>query len=508
MPIIIRITAVLLAGLLAGFERPAVADDAIFDIQEVTAQGRVVTANFADFDGDQRTDLMVVTLEGIPPDESRMIRVYLGQGSGRFPATPSHSIPLPTWSTVYDVADLKDIPGHELVLLRPEGVTIFSIANESARRWDLPVSGPSTVGASDDERGFDRFRLVYREFGEEPWILVPQIGMVSALSSDGSLMAQFEVGRRANYFVAPQTGPFSAESDIQLFLDAPKLAVGDVDGNGQTDFIAATRHEVRVFLRAGDGSYPRRASRTLPLGFISRRDHTRGTGRVITALRDINADGRLDLMVTHVEGTFADAITSTYIFRNIDGSWNLDKPDDIFVSDGALGSDFLIDIDQDNRLELVRIQLKFSLFEIIELLLTQEVDSQLTIHRLGTDGHFGAKPWLKKKISTGISFTTFRPEGFLPPIGIDLNADGFMDLITSANGKGIGVYLGNTTRPFAKRTAIQRFPTAGVVEFADFDNDGLLDFVLFNSQEFDSPIRIGRNLGELPGSPRPAGGDK
>ena len=65
----------LLAGLLVGIVRPAVADDAIFDIQEVSGQGRVVTANFADFDGDQRTDLMLVTLEGIPPGESRMIRV-------------------------------------------------------------------------------------------------------------------------------------------------------------------------------------------------------------------------------------------------------------------------------------------------------------------------------------------------------------------------------------------------------------------------------------------------
>jgi hypothetical protein len=508
MPIRIKFAAaVLLAGLLAGIGRPATADDAIFDIQEVASQGRVVTATFADFNGDHRSDLMVVSLEGIPPEESRTIWVYLRQGDGTFPATPTHSVSLPPWSTVYDVADLKDTPGAELVLLRPDSVTILSIANASATQWDLPVSGPSTVGASDDERGFDRFRLVYSEFGEEPWILVPQIGVMSALSVDGTLMAQIEVGRRANYFVIPQSGPFSRESDIQLFLDVPKITVGDVDGNGRSDIVATTRHEIRVFLRANDGFFPRRANQTLPLGFLSRRDHIRGSGSVVSTLRDIDGNGRLDLMVTHIEGSFSDAISSTYIFHNRDGSWNLEEPDDSFVSDGAVGTDLLVDIDQDNRLELVRIRLKFSLLEIIELLLTQEVDSQVMIHRLEPDGHFGAKPWVKKNISTGISFDTFRPEGFFPPTGLDLNADGLMDFITSANGKGIEVYLGGEAKPYAKRTAMQKFPAAGVIHFADFDDDGLLDFVLFDPQEFNTTVRIGRNRGKLPGSPRPASGD-
>ena len=88
----------------------------------------------------------------------------------------------------------------------------------------------------------------------------------------------------------------------------------------------------------------------------------------------------------------------------------------------------------------------------------------------------------------------------MPQAGVDINADGLMDVVTSANGKGIEVYLGTENEPFAGRTAIQNLSTTGRIRFADFSDDGLLDFVLYDSQAFDAPVQIGRNLGLLPNS--------
>lgn len=475
----------------------ALGDDEVFEVSEISNEGRVVSAGFADFDGDGRKDLMIASLNGMPPEETRTVQVHLQNPGGSYSTIPSHVIAIPKGSAVYDVADLKDTPGEELVLLRPDAITILSIAHTEVAEWNIPVEGPSTVAASDDERGFDSYKLVY-DIAPEPLILVPQIGLVSVLTADGERMGQIDVGSRANYFVARSSSIFSAESDLQLYLDTPKLSVGDVNGDTRTDIVAATRHEIRVFLGREDGRFDREPSYAHALKLISPLDHSRGSGSVVTIARDVNNNGLLDLVITHVEGTFSDTVTTTYFYRNQNGRWDLDNPDEKFVSDGTLSSDLLLDIDGDDAFELVRIQFKFSVLEVVEILLTRKIDSVIEVHRLQPDGRFDTKPSSRRKFSTGISFDTFRPKGFMPQAGIDVNADGLMDVVTSADGKGIEIHLGTEDEPFTRRTARQDMSTTGRIRFADFNDDDLLDFVLYDSQSFDAPLQIGRNRGVLP----------
>jgi len=490
---------VFVAMILAA--RVVSADDEIFDVTELTDVGRVVTADLADFDGDGSKELMLVTLDGMPPNERRTIHVYRQTPDGRYRASPDSSVEVPPDSAIYDIADIRDTPGDELLVLRPDRMTVVSLAESDGPRWDWVIDGPTTLGAAEDERGFERFRLAYDEFDDQPWVLVPQFGAISLLSADGQLQARLNVGRRANYYVARESGLLSVESDIQLYFDAPKISVGDIDGDGQADILAATRHELRVFLRGPRGEFKQRPDYTEPLDLIDEVDHRRGTSSVVTTARDIDADGRLDLMISNIEGTMVDTATNTRIFFNRDGGWNLDAPDEEFVVEGSVTSNLLLNINRDDPLELVRLQFKFSILEMVELLLTRNIDTEILIHRLQDDGRFGDDPWSRKKISTGISFDTFRPKGFMPRAGLDLNADGLMDFISSANGKGIEVFLGADKGPLDKRTAIQRLPTTGKIHIDDVNGDGLPDFVLFDPQSLDPTVRIGLNLGNLPGTP-------
>jgi hypothetical protein len=438
----------------------------LFAIDQIESEGRSVAAEFADLNGDARTDLMVVALLGIPPEEKRVARVYLQKADGSLPPQPDHTVVVPRWSAVYDLADLKESPGEELVLLRPDEVTLLSLADASGRSWHLPVPGPTTLGLADDERGFEPFPLVFRDFGPEPWLLVPQIGQVLALSPQGELRARLEVPRRANYLITPNSGLVSVESDFQVYVDAPKLSVGDVDGDG--------------------------------LHLVTPRDHIRGSGGVACLAKDIDGDGKLDLLVTHVEGSFSDAASTTYLHMNRGGEWKLEEPDQVFRSEASLDTNALIDLDGDGRAELLRMRLHFSLLEVIEFLLTREIDIRVLVHRYRPDRGFEEKPWVTTQIELPVSFDTFRLTGFMPRGDVDLSGDGLPDFVSSGGGDAIEITLGRGRDTFASRPHRQPLSTAGVIRFGDLDGDGLLDFVIFDPHSFDAPVRVGRNLGRLP----------
>jgi hypothetical protein len=137
---------------------------------------------------------------------------------------------------------------------------------------------------------------------------------------------------------------------------------------------------------------------------------------------------------------------------------------------------------------------------LVELLVSRELDIELALFRFEGENGFGDEPWVRKKLSLPFAFDTFRLTGFVPVANVDLNGDGLLDFVSSGGGEAFEVFAGDPLKPFEKRTARQEMSTAGVVRFADYDGDGLLDFLIFDPHNFDVPIQMGRNLGTLPGT--------
>lgn len=484
--------------LLVAVPQGAAAQDP-FALELVESRGRTVAAEIADLDGDGRGDLMQIAFVGFPPTEARELRVFLQDEDGAFPRVPSFARPLPPGSSAYDLADVDGEPGDELVLLQPQGLSILSLARPEAAARELSVPGGPTLGAVEDERGIDRLKLAWPELGSPPWLIVPQLDSAAVFSPDGTLMGRLRTGARANYLVPPRPGPLVAESDIQLFLDVPRLSVGDVDGDGAADLVASSRHELRVFLRREDGSFAAVADRSLPLGRVSAVDHVRATGTVRVSASDLNGDGLLDLLISQLSGSLMDAQFKTSVHVNRGGTWDLERADRQFESSGY-GTDELVDLDGDGRLELVRANLSFSVLELIEALVTRELDAQVAVYRADPAGGLSAAPWFETKLDIPLSFESGRTRGFLANVGADLNGDGQRDLLTAGDGRSLEVFLGGRFGAYRKRNARQSLPTNGRIRFGDLEGDGMADFVMYDMREVDAPLRLVRNLGQLPGS--------
>lgn len=474
--------------------------DDLFELQRLEPRdGRTVAAELADFDGDGRSDLLQVVFAGVPPHETRRLRLWRQGEDGRLPSEPSYEIPVPEHSAAYDVGDVLELPGTELVLLRPNGLTILSFSNPGLPSRDLEVDG-STLVPSEDERGLDRLRLIYRDFGPEPRLLVPMLAETIFLAPNGERRALLDAGARANYFLPPRPGPLLVDSDIQLLLDVPRISVGDVDGDGKADVVSLGRHRIRVFLQRADASFVRAPDREYKLALISEQDHIRGSGAVRGDARDVSGDGKLDLMISHMEGGLTDAKSETRIYLNRDGVWNLEKPD--FVADGGAGwgADQLVDIDRDGRPELLHVAIPFSVLELVEALVTRSIDAQISVYRSSADGAFAKTPWFARKLEVAISFDTGRPKGFVPTGNFDLNGDGFDDLLTPGDGDRVEVWLGGPEGISSDLAGGQPIPTSGRVRGGDWNGDGLADLLFYDPRKPSTPVVIATNRGLLPGT--------
>ena len=474
-------------------------EDDPFALVELQSPGRTVAAEIGDFDGDGRPDLLQIVFIGIPPDDKRLVRLWEQTESGGLEPRPRYEIALPEGSAAYDVGDvLPDLPGLELVLLRPLGLTVLSFSNPGLPERDIRVEG-GTMAAAEDERGLDRLKIVFSEFGREPWLLVPMLAQTAFFSGAGEEKARLDVGARANYFLPQRPGPLFVDSDIELLLDVPRISVGDVDGDGRPDVVASSRHDVRVFRQRENGTFPRTADRVFKLALVSEQDHLRGSGSVRSEARDVSGDGKLDLMVSHLSGGITDAKCDTAIYLNRGGTWDLSKPDWVLPPTPGWGADQLIDIDHDGRPELMHVSVPFGVLALIQALVTRAIDADVAVYR-AAEGGFSSEPWFRRKISVAFSFDTARPLGFVPTGNYDLNGDGYDDLLTAGKGDRIDVWLGGASGMAATVSARQKLASSGRVRGVDWNGDGLADLLLYDPRAPNAPVQIARNKGLLPGT--------
>jgi hypothetical protein len=494
---------VALAALAAlGVVTPgAGAEDPPFEILEFPSPGRTVMAEFADVDGDGRTDLIQAVFAGLPPEEKRTLRVFRQGAQGEVPRAPTLEVELPAGSAAYDLADLLPWPGTELLLLREHGVEVLGLGGSEVHARQFPVDGGPTVAAAPDELGLDRLKLVWSEFGPEPWVLVPLAGATVVLDASGRTLARLDLGARANYLIPQRTGPVLFESEVQLFLDLPRLDAGDVDGDGRVDLLASSRYELLVILQREDGSLPARPDRRIALRLVDERDHIRSSGRVRLGASDLNGDRRVDLLISHSSGTFTDASARTTLHLNRGGGWDLEAPDRSFETPGAWASDQLVDLDGDGRDELVRTEIPVTVLEAVELLVQRSIDAHVTVYRQDGAAGFEKQPWLARKLAVPLDFGTSRPRGFIPNVDADLNGDGWRDLLSSGAGDALEVFLGGPRARYGERAARQELPTSGRVRYGKLAPKAGSDLLLYAPRTPDAPLRLAINRQRLPGTP-------
>ncbi len=485
-----------IAATSAALATPAAGEDP-FGIHAVALGGRVVQADLVDLDGDARGDLLCMRATGMPPEEQRTIHVFYQRPDRTFPGAPDWSAPLPGGSAAYDLAELDARAGAELVLLRRDRLTLVSLSGRETAFRDLAMGSDSTIAVVGDERGIDRLSIARDGLADELRLLVPGLGQTAVLAPSGETLGRLDVGARANYYLPKRPGPFVSESEAEIYLDHPRLSVGDVDGDGRGDIVSASRHELRVFVQDERGGFPATATRRVALGMLAPEDHVRNSGTVRVDGVDLDGDHRLDLLISHTAGSLFAGTTTVQVHLNRGGGWDLARPDQQFRSESALTGNVVLDLDGDDRVELIEARIPAGVLEVVEILVTREIDAVVSIYRRADGSPFEAKPWHRWTLDVPFSFETFRSLGFVPTLEADLNGDGIKDLLGSGAGDRLEVRLGRPEPGYGTVDASQPLDTGGRIRFGDLDGDRLSDFVIYDARRPGTPVQIGINRGVL-----------
>jgi len=486
----------LLAFALVLLAVPAWAQEPVepFVVGIFRVPGRAIDA-FVARGEDGRDTVFAISLEGSPPVERRYVTA-LPRDLGR----AGRPVEVPGAVVALDGVELGLAPGPELVSLSARELRVTSLGGDTLARW--PLEPPLPLPARTWELAQVDF---VRDWDAD--------GRLEALapSSEGARLLPLSDGDAAQELAVPVIADYGSPTLENYFRPGllagvffwPMFELADDDGDGRADLFASNRYELRVF-RAGPGGLSREPTRTRAFPAFSPEEERRHPASTLLAfVRDLDADGRADLLVHRMVGELMRSRSTTTVHTNTGTGVDPQAPPSARVElSGGNAALRLDDVDGDGRPEILEAYLGFGVVQAIRMLTLRSVELRLRVLALPPGGQAPLETW-SDSVSFPFDLATSRVVGLLPFTEADWNGDGRLDLCWADGGGLLRFRLGEA-RPagpgFGRIVASVALPISGDLVAADLDADGLQDFVAWDPLDGNGRLRVGKNRGVLPGT--------
>ncbi len=334
-----------------------------------------VDFTLADVDGDSLLDVFRV--------DERAVSVFFQRKGRAFPREPDLTAPIPEGEWLVDLGDVDPAPGLEVVTLGAGGVKVRTL---SADRRSL--SEPAVI--SDVPPFLSRIGTdMYARRWPCPWnfcmdadgdglddVFVPRLSSVLLLLQKPK--GKFDTAYTLDMPViveldsAVPSGPpvrsldSSSAPYLWTNLQAPSIECRDVNGDGRRDVVLA---EVFGFLQDEHGGFPRRDDFRAPRAKRPERKPLSVT-ELVNEYVDVNGDGVLD-RVSQYRPWSTGAMKSDVKIYFGDGKRDLyaidpdkDLPDNKVVGENFLFEAQLADLDGDGALDIFMFDTDYKITEV------------------------------------------------------------------------------------------------------------------------------------------------
>jgi hypothetical protein len=250
-------------------------------------------------------------------------------------------------------------------------------------------------------------------------------------------------------------GNFSGTTEISLPTFPYKVGLSDINNDGTLDMVITTysndNHDF-IFIKLGDGRG----------GFANSGQITQGVGKgALTAITDINSDGFLDLAIADQQNA------SLYVaMGDGKGNFTLNQP---VATNGSPTEILAEDVNNDNNIDLVLLNYRGTAGGVISVYLG--------------DGKGG----LLRFSNTPLKTYANDPNGLTLA---DLNSDGFLDAIIGSLSNSAMFFAGDGKGNFVYNSTIPTGDYIINIAACDINNDGTIDLLASCNAQESVSIRL------------------
>jgi hypothetical protein len=432
------------------------AENDFFDVYDLSVEGDQVDYLVDDLNNDGLNDCLFFHTK---KDKiiSRHFSIFYQTVNG-FSNKADQSFKVDADAIIFDIADVNTKSGKEIVFFKSTGVFYYERELRHYNQTPKILLKTNSIFKLPD-----KIFLEYLDFARDlnddgiDEIMVPQFNNYAIYCKDRN----GDYGLESMLNVRMQNSIISSKEVSRYLVSSfvtPNIIIADYNRDQKDDIIIIQDTYLKVFFQDKQGNYSNNNSKYVELGFeiaqayslrlrnINPDQRNRLKDRVgIRCLRDINGDGLLDIVIEKLilGGGVLNPKKQVHVFFGKEapgdslesGIFNK-VPDHIISNPGFQVRSWVVDLNNDKKLDIMVPAIQIGLFNIISMLITGNINVTSFVYLMDDAGRYPEEP------DDVLNFTVeFDRTGRKLPVGNfdgDYNGDGRMDLL-GADGDNLEI---------------------------------------------------------------------
>jgi len=440
-------TTIIVASLLAAVAAP-------FQSCELTAPAAVWDMTARDITGDGKAELIAVCCDVKSDPLVKFVLVFPPNDSGGYSSKTAQRLDLdPSVSSLF-FAEVDGAPPVELIAANAEGATVFSYSDGVFTPLLEPRFASLLPSGSKEPIFLEKVAQDLDGDGIDEWLIpVPsayEVRNMSGLRGRIACDVLSEISDRHTIYIyhrLPSWQSFSLEGE-------PNQCLAFLSDE-YADFAHGPHWEERERFK-------------IPLNLDEKWEAD-------CQMKDINADGLPDLIITQTKGTVK-LVAMTQVYLASTPFTYPDAPVSKFEVKGAITSPWLIDMNNDGKQDILFVIVPLGAKNILNLFIRGKVSVHLEGY-LFSEGTFPEKPTFSE------SFTLEAPEGrerVAYTLG-DFNGDERVDIAFASKADKLAVHTGSPERFISGKPWVTLdLPAFGVARRYDLNGNKNQDLLIYH----------------------------